>query len=264
MTQLMDWLRKNAQRSPRLYTFLRSVKARIRGPLPPDARRARIEVTGPLPPFNVGTAGHVARAGHQSVVTDMAGRQGRALVSLAPRRRQRLGPRRRPHGAARCAPARRDGQPRLHGARPRTRPGRTCSSWSSSPAATRGSARTARRAPGDRGRRHAARRACRDRLREDLRRRRPHEGLLGGRGPGVGRGVPATRPRQGGHAQGARPAPGLEGPRRRLRHRQPCRAAGWISSGARASISGRTSARSPCSSAGRSSRGRTSASRRTE
>lgn len=68
MRQLQDWLRRKAQRSPRLYALLRSVKRRIRAvrapaegpPLPPDAFRARIEIKGSPPPFQVGAAARMA------------------------------------------------------------------------------------------------------------------------------------------------------------------------------------------------------------
>jgi ubiquinone/menaquinone biosynthesis C-methylase UbiE len=68
---MQDWLRRNAQRSPRLYGFLRSVKRTLAGSpavspaaggpaLPADARRGRIEIESPTPPFNVGASARVA------------------------------------------------------------------------------------------------------------------------------------------------------------------------------------------------------------
>lgn len=71
MKSLEDWIRKKAQRSPRLYAFLRFVKRRVasvrdvRGaldgpPLPRDALHARIEIKGSPPSFNVGAPSRLA------------------------------------------------------------------------------------------------------------------------------------------------------------------------------------------------------------
>ena len=86
---LEDWLRRKAQRSPRLYRVLRALKRRLRessrpreGPfLPGDGFRARIAVEGPLPAFNVG--GGVRRV--PVTVTNLSSRPwpGGNVVSLS-------------------------------------------------------------------------------------------------------------------------------------------------------------------------------------
>jgi SAM-dependent methyltransferase len=70
---MLDWLRRNAQRSPRLYALLRAVKraavppppasgGRVGPALPSAALRARVGIQEPLPSFNVGASSTVAVA----------------------------------------------------------------------------------------------------------------------------------------------------------------------------------------------------------